>query len=102
METKGFRTNKLEERQIDTILYIQPTNKEKIMKKETFDAMEEAIGSLQTSTKIMHNDIRSLIALYDENRKQIIISTFAIMKDKIDFLSNEVGLISEKDHFVKA
>ena len=72
------------------------------MKKETLEGMEEAIISLQTNTKIMHNDIRALISLYDENRKQIIINTFATMKAKIDFLETEINLIDGKDHFIKA
>lgn len=72
------------------------------MKKETLDALDEAIMNLVTNTSIMRNDIKSLIALYDENRKQIIINTFATMKAKIDFLETEINLIDGKNHFVEA
>ncbi len=34
------------------------------MKKETLDALDEAIMNLVTNTSIMRNDIKSLIALY--------------------------------------
>ena len=63
------------------------------MKKETLDALDEAIMNLVTNTSIMRNDIKSLIALYDENRKQIIITTLGIMKQKIDFLETELNLL---------
>jgi hypothetical protein len=72
------------------------------MKKETLDALDEAIMNLVTNTSIMRNDIKSLMALYDENRKQIIINTFATMKAKIDFLETEINLIDGKNHFVEA
>jgi hypothetical protein len=72
------------------------------MKKETLDALDEAIMNLVTNTSIMRNDIKSLIALYDENRKQIIITTLGIMKQKIDFLETELNLIDVKNHFVEA
>jgi len=72
------------------------------MKKETLDALDEAIMNLVTNTSIMRNDIKSLIALYDENRKQIIITTLGIMKQKIYFLETELNLIDVKNHFVEA
>ena len=42
------------------------------MKKETLDAMHDAIICLQINTKITDNDIRSLVSIYDENRKKWI------------------------------
>ncbi len=72
------------------------------MKKEKFNALDEAVSSLAINTNIIHSDISSLIRLFDENRKQLIINSLATLKQKIDFLETEINLIDEKNHFIEA
>jgi hypothetical protein len=72
------------------------------MKKETYNALNEAVSSLATNTNIIHSDISSLIRLFDENRKQLIISSLTTIKDRIDFLETEINLIDAKNHFIEA
>jgi len=72
------------------------------MKKETFNALDKAVSSLAINTNIIHSDISSLITLFDENRKQLIINSLATLKQKIDFLETEINLIDQKNHFIEA
>lgn len=72
------------------------------MKKEEIKIIEQNIYSIRNSTFDIANDVSSILRVYDETRKQLIITTIEAMKTKIDFLSNEINLIDAKNHFVEA